>query len=71
MTPEAFRAALADLGFSQVGFARLLTDHGHTAKAATVERSVRRWCKDGGPGPTGEAVVILALLRERQTQRAA
>lgn len=60
MTPDAFRAALAELGYSQSGFARLLTLHGHPARDPA--RSVRRWCEIG---PPGEVVVILSLLRER------
>jgi DNA-binding transcriptional regulator YiaG len=50
MLPDQFRAALADLGFSQVGFARI---------ALVDARTVRRWC-DGTravPGP------VVALLR--------
>ena len=50
MTPDQFRAALADLGLSQAGFARL---------AMVDARTVRRWC-DGTravPGP------VVALLR--------
>ena len=50
VSPEQFRAALADMGLSQVGFARL---------AMVNARTVRRWC-DGAravPGP------VVALLR--------
>jgi DNA-binding transcriptional regulator YiaG len=50
MTPDQFRAALADLGLSQTGFARM---------AMVDARTVRRWC-DGTravPGP------VVALLR--------
>jgi len=50
VSPEQFRAALADMGLSQVGFARL---------AMVNARTVRRWC-DGTravPGP------VVALLR--------
>ncbi len=60
MTADAFRAALAGLGLTQAGFARLLAAHGHPAR--DVARSVRRWAEIG---PPGEVVVILALLRER------
>jgi|GEM_PF-6988471 len=60
MTPEEFRVELARLGFSQAGFSRFLTQHGHPAR--DVARSVRRWCQIG---PPGEVVVILSLLRER------
>ena len=50
MTPDQFRAALADLHLSQAGFARV---------AMVDARTVRRWC-DGTravPGP------VVALLR--------
>lgn len=57
MTAEAFRAALAGLGYTQAGFARVLADLGHPAR--DVARSVRRWAQNG---PPGEVVVILALL---------
>lgn len=58
MSPDAFRAALAELGMTQLGFGRFLTSHGHPA--VDVARSVRRWCQHG---PPGEVVVIVALLR--------
>lgn len=49
MTPDQFRAALAGLGLTQAGFARI---------ALVDARTVRRWC--GGmravPGP------VIALL---------
>ena len=61
MTAEDFRAALADLGFTQAAFGRWLTDHGHPAR--DVARSVRRWAEIG---PPGEVLVILRLL-ERQS----
>lgn len=60
MTPSAFRAALAALGYSQAAFARLLVSYGHPAK--DVARSVRRWAQEGGPGAPGEVAVIVALL---------
>lgn len=59
MTAQAFRDALAALGYSQAAFARLLTEQGHPAR--DVARSVRRWAEIG---PPGEVVVILALLRQ-------
>lgn len=61
MTPSEFRAALAGLGLTQAGFARILAEHGHPAR--DVARSVRRWAEIG---PPGEVVVILALLRDQQ-----
>jgi len=61
MTPTDFRAALADLGYTQAAFARLLTERGHPAR--DVARSVRRWAE---VGPPGEIVVILSLLREQR-----
>ena len=60
MNAETFRAALANLGYSQAAFARFLATHDHPA--ADVARSVRRWAQIG---PPGEVVVILALLRKR------
>lgn len=61
MTASEFRAALAGLGLTQAGFARLLAAHGHPAR--DVARSVRRWAEIG---PPGEVVVILAMLREQR-----
>ena len=52
MTPDQFRTALADLGLSQVGFARL---------AMVDARTVRRWC-DGTRAVPGPVVALLALL---------
>jgi len=67
VTPEEFRAELAALGFSQLGFGRWLSEHGHPAR--DVGRNVRRWCQ---VGPPGEVVVILRLIREaRGMQQAA
>ncbi len=68
MTPEAFRAALAGLGYTQAEFGRLLVGLGHPA--VDVPRSVRRWCKPGGPGAPGEVDVIIALLRIRADREA-
>ena len=56
MTPDQFRAALGDLGLSQVGFARL---------ALVDARTVRRWC-DGTravPGPVVALLGVIAPLR--------
>jgi hypothetical protein len=60
VSADQFRAALAGLGMTQAGFARLLASRGHPAQ--DVARSVRRWAEIG---PPGEVVVILTLLRER------
>jgi hypothetical protein len=51
MTPDQFRTALADLGLSQVGFARL---------AMVDARTVRRWC-DGTRAVPGPVVALLRL----------
>ena len=59
MTPDAFRAALASLGFSQLAFARFLVEHGHPAR--DVPRSVRRWAEIG---PPSEVVVILRMIED-------
>ncbi|MCE2759733.1 MAG: hypothetical protein LW713_01650 [Acetobacteraceae bacterium] len=53
MTPDQFRAALADLGLSQVGFARL---------ALVDARTVRRWC-DGTRAVPGPVVALLERCR--------
>jgi DNA-binding transcriptional regulator YiaG len=55
MTPDQFRAALADLGLSQVGFARL---------AMVDARTVRRWC-DGTRAVPGPVVALLRLAALR------
>ncbi len=52
MTPDQFRAALADLGLSQVGFARL---------AMVDARTVRRWC-DGTRAVPGPVVALLGMM---------
>ncbi len=52
MTPDQFRAALADLGLSQVGFALL---------AMVDARTVRRWC-DGTRAVPGPVVALLAMM---------
>jgi hypothetical protein len=56
MTPDQFRAALADLGYSQAGFARL---------AMVDARTVRRWC-DGTravPGPVAALLGMMAIYK--------
>ena len=57
MNADQFRAALADLGLSQVGFARL---------ALVDARSVRRWC-DGSRAVPGPVVALLAFMRDNST----
>jgi DNA-binding transcriptional regulator YiaG len=52
MTPDQFRAALADLGLSQAGFARL---------AMVDARTVRRWC-DGTRAVPGPVVALLGMM---------
>jgi DNA-binding transcriptional regulator YiaG len=52
MTPDQFRAALADLGLSQVGFARI---------ALVDARTVRRWC-DGTRAVPGPVVALLRMM---------
>jgi DNA-binding transcriptional regulator YiaG len=52
MTPDQFRAALADLGYSQVGFARI---------AMVDARTVRRWC-DGTRAVPGPVVTLLGMM---------
>ena len=55
MTPDQFRAALADLRYSQASFARL---------AMVDARTVRRWC-DGTRAVPGPVVALLGMI-ERQ-----
>jgi DNA-binding transcriptional regulator YiaG len=52
MTPDQFRASLADLGYSQAGFARL---------AMVDARTVRRWC-DGTRAVPGPVVALLGMM---------
>ena len=56
MTPDQFRAALADLGLSQVGFARL---------AMVDARTVRRWC-DGTRAVPGPVVALLGMMAQHR-----
>ena len=55
MTPDQFRAALADLELSQVGFARL---------AMVDARTVRRWC-DGTRAVPGPVVALLGMMDKK------
>jgi hypothetical protein len=52
MTCDQFRAALADLGLSQAGFARL---------AMVDARTMRRWC-DGTRAVPGPVVALLRVM---------
>ena len=52
MTPDQFRAALANLQLSNAGFARL---------AMVDARTVRRWC-DGTRAVPGPVVVLLSVI---------
>jgi DNA-binding transcriptional regulator YiaG len=62
MTPDQFRAALADLGLSQAGFARI---------AQVNPRTVRRWC-DGTRAVPGPVVALLVMMAQhRQALEAA
>ena len=58
MTPSDFRAALANLGLSQAGFARI---------ALVDARTVRRWC-DGTRAVPGPVVALLTFMRDNSTQ---
>jgi DNA-binding transcriptional regulator YiaG len=55
MTPDQFRAVLADLSLSQVGFARL---------AMVDARTVRRWC-DGTRAVPGPVVALLGMMARK------
>jgi DNA-binding transcriptional regulator YiaG len=56
MTPDQFRAALADLGLSQADFARL---------AMVDARTVRRWC-DGTRAVPGPVVALLGMMDKQR-----
>ena len=58
VTPDQFRAALADLQLSQSGFARI---------AMVDARTVRRWC-DGTRAVPGPVVALLRFMRDNSTQ---
>jgi hypothetical protein len=58
MTPDQFRAALADLGLSQVGFARI---------AQVNPRTVRRWC-EGTRAVPGPVVALLGMMMAHYRQ---
>jgi len=55
LNPDQFRAALADMGLSQAGFARF---------AMVDARTVRRWC-DGTRAVPGPVVALLRLAALR------
>ena len=55
MTADQFRAALAGLGLSQAGFARV---------ALVDARTVRRWC-EGTRAVPGPVVALLRLMADR------
>jgi DNA-binding transcriptional regulator YiaG len=55
MTATAFRAALAELGYSQTEFARVIR---------TEDRTVRRWIAGQSRVP-GAVETLLVLLRKR------
>jgi DNA-binding transcriptional regulator YiaG len=59
MTADQFRAALADLHLSKVGFARL---------AMVDARTVRRWC-DGTRAVPGPVVALLMFMRDNPAPR--
>ena len=56
MTPDQFRAALANLQLSQAGFARL---------AMVDARTVRRWC-DGTRAVPGPVVALLGMMAQHR-----
>jgi hypothetical protein len=58
MTAKQFNAALAKLGFTQIGFARQLQ---------LGERSVRRWAADQWPVPTPIAMLLNLMLKTGST----
>jgi hypothetical protein len=56
MTPDQFRAALANLQLSQAGFARI---------AMVDARTVRRWC-DGTRAVPGPVVALLGMMDKQR-----
>ena len=56
MTPDQFRDALAHMGYSQAGFARL---------AMVDARTVRRWC-DGTRAVPGPVVALLQIMDKQR-----
>lgn len=58
MTAKQFNAALAKLGYTQVGFAKHLE---------LGERSVRRWAADQWPVPTPIAMLLNLMLKTKST----
>jgi DNA-binding transcriptional regulator YiaG len=56
MTPDQFRAALAELQLTQAGFARL---------AMVGARTVRRWC-DGTRAVPGPVVALLQVMDKQR-----
>jgi hypothetical protein len=59
MTANQFNAALAKLGYTQVGFARQLE---------LGERSVRRWAADEYPVPTPVAMLLNLMLKTKSAK---
>lgn len=59
MNADQFRAALAALGLSQVGFARI---------ALVDARTVRRWC-DGSRAIPGPVVALLGMMQDNPKPR--
>jgi hypothetical protein len=59
MTPDQFRAALADLSLSHSGFARM---------AMVDARTVRRWC-DGTRAVPGPVVALLRMMMAKDECR--
>lgn len=62
MNADEFRAALARLGLTQVGFARFLRDQGDPGQFPSIIRRVQRWASGDYRIP-GEVIALLSLLR--------
>jgi hypothetical protein len=66
MTATEFRAALADLGTSQSGLARLMTGLGDPRPYETIRRGIQRMIT-GHAKVSGEMQVLIGLLKMRST----
>ena len=64
---ERLRAQLEDLGFSQTGFAGLMTALGDNREIKTILRSIQRMAS-GDARLSGEMQVILTLLKREEAR---
>ena len=67
MSGTEFRAALADLGFTQSSFVRKLIELGDHRKFETILRSVANYARGVSCVP-GEMCVVLNLLKSSESR---